>query len=324
MSEKVKIRLTQRWPRTVEERLAAFGEVIINEDDQPLSQAELIEALNTCEIVCPTVTDGLQSEVWRVAQPKTQLLANFGVGYNHIDVAAAQAQGIRISNTPGVLTDATAEIALSLLMMTARRTAEGERHVRNGDWEGWRPTHMLSTQVCGKTLGIVGMGRIGVRLAQMAHHGLGMNIIYHNRSDVAESVALELRAQRLELEDLLARADFVSLNCPATPATRHLINQETLSVMQPHAHLINTARGDVVDEVALAQGLRDGVIAGAGLDVFEAEPKITPALLQLSQVVLLPHMGSGTVETREAMGMCALHNIEAFLAGDKLPNEVGS
>ncbi|MEM7079582.1 MAG: D-glycerate dehydrogenase [Pseudomonadota bacterium] len=320
----MRIFLTRRWPDAVERRMAELGEVVLNTDDHALDRAELIEALNTCEVVCPTVTDNLRAEVWAAAQPRTGLLANFGVGYNHIDLSAAAEHGVKISNTPGVLTDATAEIALSLLMMTARRTAEGERHVRAGEWTGWRPTHMLSSQVCGKTLGIVGMGRIGVRLARMAKHGLGMHILYHNRSAVAESVALELAAARVDLDTLLGSSDFVSLNCPATAETHHLINARTLGLMQSHAHLINTARGDVVDEAALADALNRGEIAGAGLDVFEAEPAIAPALMSLSQVVLLPHMGSGTVETREAMGMCALRNVEAYINGEPLPNQVGA
>ena len=222
-----------------------------------------------------------------------------------------------------MLTDATAEIALTLMMMCARRAGEGERHLRAGGWQGWRPTHMLSTQVTGKTLGIIGMGRIGIAFARMAFHGLGMRILYYNRRSVAESVALELQAQRLDLDTLLARADFVSVHCPSSTETHHLLDARRLALMQPHAHLINTARGDVIDEVALVNALRGGVIAGAGLDVYEAEPRLSPGLTELEQVVLLPHMGSGTTETREAMGMRALANVEAFLNGTPLPDPVG-
>ncbi len=318
---KPKIVLTRRWPEVVEARMAELGEVVLNESDEPLSEQELEAALATADVVCPTVTDALPAALFQ-GEIRAGLLANFGVGYNHIDVAAAQDAGVQISNTPGVLTEATAEIALTLLLMSARRAGEGERHVREGAWTGWRPTHMLSTQVTGKTLGIVGMGRIGTHFARQAHHGLGMRIVYHSRSAVAAEVASELGAERLDLDELLESADFVSLHCPATPETRHLIDAEALTRMQEHAHLINTARGDIVDEAALVAALREGVIAGAGLDVYAAEPELTAGLAELSQVVLLPHMGSGTIETREAMGMCAFENVAAFLAGRSLPNPV--
>ncbi len=307
---------------TVEKDLRSLGNVIRNEGDEPLSRQALRHALNSAEVVCPTVTDQLDADLLLDRQVKTRLIANFGVGFNHIDIDAAQQAGIAVTNTPGVLTDATAEIALSLLLSSARRTGEGERHVRAGGWVGWRPTHMLSTQVTGKTMGIVGAGRIGIAFARKVCHGLGMKILYSSRSELAESVALELGATRLELSDLLARSDFVSLHCPATPATHHLINAETLAQMQSHAHLINTARGDVIDENALVHALQNGVIAGAGLDVYEQEPGLASGLETLENVVLLPHMGSGTVETREAMGQCALSNVRAFLAGDTLPNRV--
>jgi len=319
---RAKIVLTRRWPAAVEARMAQLGDVVLNTDDTPMSAQQLAEALAEADVVCPTVTDAMPAELFAGEQIRTRLLANFGVGFNHIDLAAAADRNIQVTNTPGVLTDATAEIALTLMMMSARRTAEGERHVRAGEWDGWRPTHMLSTQVTGKTLGLVGMGRIGTAFARVAHHGLGMRILYFNRHPVDESLALELQAEYVALEELLQRADFVSLHCPATPATRHLLNAERLALMQPHAHLINTARGDVVDEAALVAALNSGTIAGAGLDVYEDEPRLTAGLLDLQQVVLLPHMGSGTAETREAMGMRALANVEAFLAGGELPDRV--
>jgi len=317
-----KIVLTRRWPQVVEARMAKLGELVRNDLDNPLSQDELREALTTADVVCPTVTDDLSAGMFTHANIRTKLLANFGVGFNHINLDAAAARGIQVSNTPGVLTDATAEIALTLLLMSARRAGEGERLVRRDAWQGWCPTHMLSTQVTGKTLGIVGMGRIGTAFARKAFHGLGMRIMYCNRSAADDSVALELRAERVTLEALLASADFVSLHCPATPATKHLINEQSLRVMQPHAHLINTARGDVVDESALVAALRSGLIAGAGLDVYAHEPSLAAGLRELEQVVLLPHMGSGTTQTREAMGMRALANVEAFLAGKPLPDSV--
>ena len=324
-NEKPVVLLTRRWPAAVEEALAQRYTLIRNESNLGLSAPELAEALTVADVVCPTVTDALNSEVFAAAAKagiRAKLLANFGVGFNHIDLAAAAAHGLAVSNTPGVLTDATAEIAMTLLLMCARRTGEGERLVRGKQWQGWHPTHMLSTQVSGKTLGIVGMGRIGIAMARMAHHGFAMRIVYSSRSAVAESVAMELGAQCLPLDELLQTTDFVSLHCPATPETRNLINAQKLRLMGEHAVLINTARGDVVAEADLVQALRDGVIAGAGLDVYAQEPAVPKELLDLEQVVLLPHMGSGTVETREAMGMCALANIEAHVAGQPLPHAV--
>jgi lactate dehydrogenase-like 2-hydroxyacid dehydrogenase len=237
-------------------------------------------------------------------------------------MAAASKAGIAVTNTPGVLTDATAEIALTLMLISARRAGEGERLVRSGQWHGWHPTHMLSTQVTGKTLGIVGMGRIGLALAKQAHYGLGMSIVYSSRVERSEQELQGLPAKHCPLDELLAACDFVSLHCPATPQTRHLINSDTLSKMKPTALLINTARGDVVNERDLIAALRQGVIAGAGLDVYEAEPKLSKGLSDLSNVVLLPHMGSGTTQTRVAMGECALANIRAFAENRPLPNQV--
>ena len=291
-----------------------------------MSAEALAAALTRADVVCPTVTDALNTEVFAAAAQtgiRAKLLANFGVGFNHIDLAAASAHGLAVSNTPGVLTAATAEIAMTLLLMCARRSGEGERLVRGGSWHGWHPTHMLSTQVSGKTLGIVGMGRIGTAMARQARHGFGMRIIYSGRSPLAESVAIELGAEFLPLEDVLAQANFVSLHCPATTQTRNLINAQTLALMRPDAMLINTARGDVVNEADLLRALQSGVIAGAGLDVFAHEPIVPKALLELEQVVLLPHMGSGTVETREAMGMRAFANIRAHFAEKPLPDQVG-
>jgi lactate dehydrogenase-like 2-hydroxyacid dehydrogenase len=228
-----------------------------------------------------------------------------------------------ITNTPGVLTAATAEIAMTVLLMCARRAGEGERLVRNGDWLGWHPTHMLSTQVTGKTLGIVGMGRIGTALARQAHHGFGMRIIYSGRAPLAESIAVELGAEFLPLNELLATADFVSLHCPATAETRNLIDAQALATMRSEAILINTARGDVVVESDLIQALKNSVIAGAGLDVYTHEPSVPAELQGLEQVVLLPHMGSGTRETRQAMGRCAMANLQAYFANQPLPNAIG-
>ena len=302
--------------------MADVFELRINDDNHVMSSAELARALAWADVVCPTVTDSLTGALLSAPTVNAKLLANFGVGFNHIDMAAASRAGIAVTNTPGVLTDATAEIALTLMLSSARRAGEGERLVRSGQWGGWHPTHMLSTQVTGKTLGIVGMGRIGLAFAKQAHHGLGMNIMYSSRETRSEQALEGLPAKHCALDELLAACDFVSLHCPATPQTRHLINSQTLSKMKPTAHLINTARGDVINEEDLIAALRQGVIAGAGLDVYAAEPKLSEGLTDLPNVVLLPHMGSGTTQTRVAMGECALANIRAFAEDRPLPNQV--
>ncbi|MFL2517430.1 MAG: 2-hydroxyacid dehydrogenase [Candidatus Azotimanducaceae bacterium] len=281
-NQKPVVLLTRRWPEAVEAALAEKYTLIRNDADVPYSAAELAAAFTQADAVCPTVTDALTADVFAAASKlgiRAKLLANFGVGYNHIDIASARANGLEITNTPGVLTAATAEIAMTLLLMCARRAGEGERLVRNGDWQGWHPTHMLSTQVTGKTLGIVGMGRIGIAMARQAHRGFGMRVVYSGRSRVAESVGLELGAEFLSLDELLATADFVSLHCPATPETRNLIDARALTLMRKDAVLINTARGDVVVEDDLVEALKNAEIAGAGLDVYAHEPSV-PAELQ--------------------------------------------
>ena len=320
---KLRVFLTRRWPESVERVMSESFDLRINRSNRGMTESELGEALAWADVLCPTVTDAITAQLLSAEDLKTRLLANFGVGFNHIDMAAAGHAGIAVTNTPGVLTDATAEIALTLLLSTARRAGEGERLVRSGEWTGWHPTHMLSTQVTGKTLGIIGLGRIGLAFARQAHFGLGMQILYSGRSSRSAGELNGLPARYCDLEELLRQSDFVSLHCPATPQTRHLINSETLALMKPEAHLINTARGDIVHESDLVQALRHGVIAGAGLDVYEAEPQLATGLTQLANVVLLPHMGSGTTQTRVAMGQCALANIRAFAAGEPLPNQVG-
>jgi lactate dehydrogenase-like 2-hydroxyacid dehydrogenase len=251
------------------------------------------------------------------------MLANFGVGFNHIDTAAAKDRGLAVSNTPDVLTEATADIAITLLLMVSRRAGEGERHVRCGAWTGWRPTHMMGTQVSGKTLGLIGMGRIARAVARRAHHGFGMRVIFHDPYPPSAAEAAALGAEpRPTLEQVLEEADFISLHCPAMPETHHLMNRDRLALMRRSAFLINTARGDVVDEAALVAALGDGTIAGAGLDVYEREPQITPALLTMENVVLFPHLGSATHETRIAMGMRALENLRLFFDGAPLRDRV--
>ncbi len=314
--------VTRKWPERVEARLTELFDVELNDDDQPLTQSQLIQALERADAVCPTVTDPIGRDLLEQPGIRARLLANFGVGVDHIDLDAAQRAKLQVTNTPDVLTDATAEIAMALLLMSARRTAEGERLVRRGAWSGWRPTHMLSTQVTGKTLGVIGMGRIGARVAYQAKRGFGMKIQYTSRSEVPGERLTDLDAKKLPLEQLLATSDFVSLHCPATPETHHLLDAAAFDRMPKHAHLINTARGPIVDEDALATALVEKKIAGAGLDVYEHEPEVNPRLLDLDQVVLLPHMGSGALETREAMGMKVVENLQAFFRGERPPDLV--
>lgn len=304
--------------------LAERFDTVFNTDDEPLSAAELAAALAGCDALCATVTDRLDAALLGAGNVRTRLIANFGVGFNHIDLAAAERAGIAVTNTPGVLTDCTADLAMTLLLMTARRAGEGERELRAGAWSGWRPTHLLGRKVTGKTLGIIGAGRIGLATAARARHGFGMNILLSSRSPVDPALLADLQAEEVSIAALLERADFVSLHCPSTAETRHLIDEAALQRMGPEAVLINTARGDVVDEPALARALHQGWIGGAGLDVYEAEPVVHPELLSAPNAVLLPHLGSGSEETRVAMGMCALANLSAFFAGDPLPNRVSA
>jgi lactate dehydrogenase-like 2-hydroxyacid dehydrogenase len=323
MSAKPTVVVTRRLPEPVERDLAVDFDARLNREDRPLGPDGLREALRSADALLCTVTDRLDAEVLAVDPRRARLLANFGVGFNHIDVDAAKARGLAVSNTPDVLTDATADLAMTLLLAVTRRAGEGERHLRSGAWTGWRPTHMLGTQVSGKTLGLVGMGRIARAVAKRAHDGFGMRIIFHDPFPPPADVAASLGAEpREHLEQVLEEADFVSLHCPATPETRHLMNAERLARLKPGAFLINTARGDVVDEAALVAALRTGRLAGAGLDVYEREPQVSPELLAMENVVLLPHLGSATRETRVAMGMRALENLRLFFRGAPLRDKV--
>src|SRR5437879_6356000 len=300
----------------VKEHIAREFDVRLDTDDHQFGATELQDALRRADALLCTVTDRLNAEALAAEPLRVKILANFGVGFNHIDVATAKARGLVVTNTPDVLTDDTADDAVMLMLMVARRAGEGERHIRAGQWSGWRPTHMLGTKVTGKTLGLVGFGRIAKAVARRAHDGLGMRVIFHDPYPPPADVARELGAeQQRSVEQVIREADFVSLHCPATPETHHLINAERLALMKPTAFLINTARGDVVDEAALVAALRAGTIAGAGLDVYEREPHITPELLTMENVVLLPHLGSATRETRAAMGFRALENLKAFFSG---------
>jgi len=312
--------ITRRVPAAVEKHAGELFDVRLNPSDTPMSATQLLEAMQCADGLMPTVTDKITADVLGTPGRRVRIVANFGVGYNNIDVAAAQKNNVVVTNTPDVLTDDTADLAIALMLMTARRLGEGEREVRAGAWTGWRPTHHLGTKVSGKTLGILGLGRIGRAVAKRAHDGFNMRVIYFDPPvpiGEAKAIGAEPRAS---IEDVLRESDFVSLHAPATPETRHMINAKTLALMPPHAILINTARGDVVDESALAEALKAKQIAGAGLDVFEKEPTVTPALLGLDNVVLLPHLGSATMDTRVAMGERAIDNLVQFFAG-KAPRD---
>ena len=323
MTARPTVVVTRRLPEPVEQELSRTFDARLNKEDRPLGPDGLKEALRTADALLCTVTDRVTAEVLSAEPRRAKMLANFGVGFNHIDIQAAKERGIAVSNTPDVLTEATADIAITLLLMISRRTGEGERHVRSGAWTGWRPTHMLGSQVSGKVLGLVGMGRIARAVSKRAHHGFGMRVIFHDPYPPSPAEAAALGAEpRASLEQVLGEADFVSLHCPAMPETRHLMNRERLGQMRRSAYLINTARGDVVDEAALVQALASGTIAGAGLDVFEKEPQVSPELVAMENVVLLPHLGSATHETRIAMGMRALENLRLFFSGVALRDRV--
>jgi len=320
---KPKVFITRKWPVSVEDKLKALYDVTLNEDDRPLTADEFKHALQNYDAVCPTVCDSFPADVLNVENKRCKILGNFGVGYNHIDIVAAKAQDIIITNTPGVLTESTADIAMTLLLMSARRGAEGDRLVRSKQWQGWCPTQMMSSDVTGATLGLIGFGRIAQAMARKAHHGFGMKIIYFKPSPAKPNIIDDLNATRCDsIEELMQAADFVSLHCPGGESTRHLINQHMLDLMKPTAHLINTARGDVVDTKALINTLKAKKIAGAGLDVYEDEPNVDEGLLELDNVSLLPHLGSATIATRTAMGEKALDNLDAYFSGQALPNQV--
>jgi lactate dehydrogenase-like 2-hydroxyacid dehydrogenase len=307
--------VTRRWPEPVERELRrCYPGVRFNTDDVALGFDGLRAALLEADVVLPTVTDRMPAEMFD-GELRTRFIGNFGVGFNHIDVAAAGKAGIAVTNTPGVLTAATADTAMTLLLMVARRAGEGEREVRAGAWTGWRPTHMMGTDVAGKTIGILGMGRIGNALARRAHFGFDMPVVYYDVQDREGSHGIPGARRADTVEEVLESADFVSLHMPGGDENTHLIDKARLSRMKPTAFLVNTARGDIVDTVALVDALRDGMIAGAGLDVYDGEPRLPDGLRELDNVVLLPHLGSATLETRTAMGMLVIDNLEAFLAG---------
>jgi lactate dehydrogenase-like 2-hydroxyacid dehydrogenase len=315
--------VTRRWPEPCEARLQASFEVTLNRDNQPLTPAQLREALRDFDAVLPTVSDRLPAALFVDEPLRCRILGNFGVGFNHIDIEAARARGIVVTNTPGVLTESTADLALLLMLMAARRAGEGERLLRAGHWSGWHPTQLLGTQVTGKTLGLIGFGRIAQAMAAKAHFGFGMPIrFYTPRPAEPELLARFQARQRDSIEAVMREADFVALHCPGSAANHHLIDAERLALMKPSAILINTARGDVIDNQALIAALRERRIAAAGLDVYENEPHLDPAFLELDNVVLLPHLGSATRETRTAMGMKVIDNLEAFFRGETPPDRI--
>ncbi len=315
-----KVLVTRPMPRAVIAELERHHEVTVRDDNSPMRRFEMVTALSRYEAILPTLGDMFSAEVFEKAgEVRTGILANFGVGYNHIDVAAARAYGVAVTNTPGVLTDATAELAITLILATARRAGEGERLVRSGDWIGWHPTQLMGTQVTSKTLGVVGMGRIGQTIARRCHFGFDMDVLFYNRSP--REVDFPAR-QIASLDELAGAVDFLVVAVPGGAETHHLIDVDVLAAMRPQAMLINIARGDVVDEAALITALTQSRIAGAGLDVYEREPQMSDLLRRLENVTLLPHLGSATVETRTAMGLMAAENILAFLAGDPLISPV--
>ena len=313
---KPRILVTRRWPAAVEARLTERFDAVLNTGDKPLSLKEFRTALSSYDAVLPTVTDTLSSEAMDVPKLRTKILANYGVGYSHIDAETAARHNITVTNTPDVLSQCTADLAMTLLLMVARRAAEGAREIRDNAWTGWRPTHLVGTKVSGKTLGVIGYGRIGQEMAKRAHHGFGMKIIVQNRSPVAEDILAKCNATQIDsIEDLMPLCDFVSLHCSGGAANRHMIRSAQLELMKPDAFLINTARGEIINEHDLAQALWFETIGGAALDVFDGEPHISSKLRDCDNLVMLPHLGSATRETREAMGFRVVDNLMDFFSG---------
>lgn len=314
--------VTRKLPDAIETRMMELFDVRLNLDDQPMSSTDLANAVKTATVLVPTVTDKIDAKILAQAGPDLRLIANYGAGVDHIDLASARQRGITVTNTPDVLTEDTADMTMALLLAVPRRLTEGERAVRTGDWGGWSPTWMLGHRIYGKRLGIIGMGRIGQAVARRAK-GFGLSIHYHNRRRVPEAVENQLEATYWEsLDQMLARVDFISVNCPHTPATYHLLSARRLKLLRQNAVIINTARGEIIDENALTRMLVAGEIGGAGLDVFEHEPAVNPKLIALDNVVLLPHMGSATHEGRIDMGEKVLINIKTFVDGHAPPDRV--
>jgi glyoxylate reductase len=315
--------VTRRLPDSVEMRMRELFDARLNSDDKPLSPAELIQAVKTADVIVPTVTDHIDKSVLSQSGEKLKLIANFGNGVDNIDVATAVQRGITVTNTPGVLTEDTADMTMALILAVPRRLAEGAQVLTSDrEWTGWSPTWMLGHRIWGKRLGIVGLGRIGQAVARRAQ-AFGLKIHYHDRRRVAAEIEEELHATYWEsLDQMLARMDIISINCPHTPATYHLLSARRLALMKPTAYIVNTARGEVIDENALARMIENGELGGAGLDVFEHEPAVNPKLLKSDRVVVLPHMGSATIEGRVDMGEKVIINIKTFLDGHAPPDRV--
>jgi glyoxylate reductase len=321
-SKKLKVIVTRRLPDPVETRMRELFDTELNDSDTPMSAEQLVAAAQRADVLVPTVTDRLDSRMLSRTGEKLRLIAQFGAGVDNIDVQTAVQRGITITNTPGVLTEDTADMTMALILAVPRRIVEGVKLVEADGFTGWSPTHMLGRRIWGKRLGIIGMGRIGQAVARRAK-AFGLQIHYHNRRNVSAHIEQELEATYWEsLDQMLARMDIISVNCPHTPATYHLLSARRLQLIKPHAYVVNTARGEIIDEAALARMLDKGELAGAGLDVFENEPAINPKLKKLANVVLLPHMGSATLEGRIDMGEKVIINIKTFADGHKPPDRV--
>jgi glyoxylate reductase len=319
---KPKVHVTRHLLPSVEERLGELFEVALNIEDRPLSRDELIAAMRECDVIVPTVTDRIDAEMLEAAGNRLGLIANFGAGIEHIDLAAARSRKVIVTNTPGVFTDDTADLAMMLILSVPRRLGEGSRLVRDGKWTGWAPTAMLGHCIGGKRLGIVGMGRIGQAVAHRAR-AFGMEVVYHNRHRLPQSIETVFGARyEPDLERLFAESDILTLHCPAGDGTHHLVNATRLAAMKPGAYLINTARGDLIDEEALIAALQTGNLAGAGLDVFAREPQVDPRLIALPNVITLPHLGSATVEGRAHAGEKVIANIRFWVDGHRPPDQV--
>lgn len=314
--------VTRKLPDLIETRMMELFDCKLNLDDRPFSRAELAAAMAEAEVLVPTVTDEITADLLREVGPRLKLIASFGTGVNHIALDAAKEKGITVTNTPGVLTEDTADMTMALILAVARRLGEGERLLRAGQWQGWAPTAMLGMRLSGKRLGIVGMGRIGTAVAIRAR-AFGLSIHYHNRRRLPEAIEEELGASyHASVDTLLRISDVVTIHCPHTSETHELVNAARIGAMKPTAYLINTARGEIIDEKALIAALQTGRIAGAGLDVYTHEPAVDPALLALDNVVLLPHLGSATIEGREASGEKVIANIRAWCDGHRPPDQV--
>jgi len=324
-SKKPHVFVTRKLPDAVETRLCELFDTQLNLDDKPKSHAELVDAVRTADVIVPTVTDKIDAALIGQAGDRLKLIANFGNGVDNIDVAAAARKGIIVTNTPNVLTEDTADMTMGLMIAVSRRILEGAKRIDAGNWKGWSPTWMLGQRIWGKKLGIIGMGRIGTAMARRAK-AFGLSIHYHNRHRVAEKTEQELEAKYWDsLDQMLAHMDIISINCPSTPATFHLLSTRRLALMQPEAVIINTARGEIIDEDALIKSLATGRLAGAGLDVFEHEPAVNADLMKLvneGKVVILPHMGSATIEGRLEMGDRVIINIWTLYDGHRPPDRV--